>query len=219
MKPDYQAAAEKATEILIKHGIKAAPIDPLPILKNMPGVLVVSFEEMSKDMGMDRKCVISMFGKECRDAFTSVNLIDGKKQYLVTYNAYLPFHIIQRSLARELGHIVLGHDGTKPEEVRLEEAKCFAHHLLCPRPLIHAIQATGIRLTTEVIGSITSFNDHCLFCLRRTPATDIPADWNRKIRDNMMPYIVNFFEFQRTVMNNDGSALADLGTYMEGYAE
>ena len=219
MKPDYQSAAMKATEILIKHGIKAAPVDPLPILKNTPGVLVVSFEEMSNDMGMDRNCVISMFGNDCRDAFTSVNLIDGKKQYLVTYNARLPFHIIQRALARELGHIVLGHDGSRPEEVRMEEAKCFAHHLLCPRPLIHAIHATGIRLTTEVIGSITSFNDHCLFCLRRTPATDIPAELNRKIRDNMMPYITNFFEFQRSVMHKDGSALADLGTYMEGYAE
>jgi len=219
MKPDYQRAAIAAAETLIKHGIKAAPVSPLPILKNTPGVIVVSYEEMSEEMGMDRDCVISMFGQGNRDAFTSVNIVNGKKQYLVTYNRYLPYHIIQRALARELGHIVLGHDGSRPEEVRNEEAKAFAHHLLCPRPMIHAIHATGIRLTKEVLGSMTNFTDVCMSCIRKTPATDVPAEMNRTIRDNMMHYILNFFSFQQAVMHKDGSALADLGTFMEGYAE
>lgn len=219
MKPDYQRAAIAAAETLIKHGIKAAPVSPLPILKNTPGVIVVSYEEMSEEMGMDRDCVISMFGQHSRDAFTSVNIVDGKKQYLVTYNRYLPYHIIQRALARELGHIVLGHDGSRPEEVRNEEAKAFAHHLLCPRPLIHAISATGIRLTNEVLGSMTNFTDVCMSCIRKTPSTDVPAEMNRTIRDNMMHYILNFFSFQQAVMHKDGSALADLGTFMEGYVE
>ena len=170
-------------------------------------------------MGMDRDCVISMFGQGNRDAFTSVNIVNGKKQYLVTYNRYLPFHVVQRSLARELGHIVLGHDGSRPEEVRNEEAKCFAHHLLCPRPMIHSIQATGVRLTNEVLSSMTSFTDICLSCIRKTPGTEVPVEMNRTIRDNMMHYILNFFSFQQTAMHKDGSALADLGTFMEGYAE
>lgn len=219
MKPDYQRAAIKAAETLIQHGIKAAPVSPLPILKNTPGVIVVSYEEMSEEMGMDRDCVISMFGQHSRDAFTSVNIVNGKKQYLVTYNRYLPYHIIQRALARELGHIVLEHDGSRPEEVRNEEAKAFAHHLLCPRPLIHAISATGIRITNEVLGSMTNFTDVCMSCIRKTPGTDVPAEMNRTIRDNMMHYILNFFSFQQAVMHRDGSALADLGTFMEGYAE
>ena len=34
-----------------------------------------------------------------------------------------------------------------------------------------------------------------------------------------MPFIVNFFDYYQTVMPKDGSALADLGTFMEGYEE
>ena len=45
MTPDYQKAAIKATETLIQYQIGTAPIDPLPILKKTPGVIVLSFEE------------------------------------------------------------------------------------------------------------------------------------------------------------------------------
>ena len=48
MTPDYQLAAIKATETLIQHKIGTAPVDPLPVLKNTPGVLVMTFEEMSQ---------------------------------------------------------------------------------------------------------------------------------------------------------------------------
>lgn len=48
---------------------------------------------------------------------------------------------------------------------------------------------------------------------------NVHAKMNRTIRDNMMHYILNFFSFQQTAMHKDGSALADLGTFMEGYAE
>jgi Zn-dependent peptidase ImmA (M78 family) len=42
----------------------------------------------------------------------------------------MPFDIVRKALARELGHIVLGHDGTRPEDVRNQEAECFAKVLL-----------------------------------------------------------------------------------------
>ena len=34
-----------------------------------------------------------------------------------------------------------------------------------------------------------------------------------------MPFIMNFFDCYRTVMPEDGSAMVDLGTYMDGYQE
>ena len=219
MNPDYEKAAIKAAETLIKFGIDSAPIAPLPILKHAPGVLVLSYEAVSSDVDRDRQCVISMFGEKNQDAFTSLNIVDGKPQYLVTYNQRLPLFILQRGLARELGHIVLGHDGTRPEYVRNEEARCFAHHLLCPRPLIHAIQAAGFRFTTEVLGNLTGCYDYCLSCMRKQPAVSVPAELNRQIRDNFMPFIINFFNYQRYASLKDGSAVADLGTYMDGYEE
>ena len=219
MNPDYQKAAVKATETLIRFGINSAPVSPLPVLKQLPGVLVFSYQSLSNLIDQDRRCVISMFGDANQDAFTSVNMKNGKPQYIVTYNQQLSQVFVQRSLARELGHIVLRHDGSLPEDVRNEEAKAFANHLLCPRPMIHAFQAAGLRITTEMLGNLTGCFDYCLSCMRRIPAVSVPADLNRSVRDQFMPYIINFIEYSRNASLSDGSALADFGSYMDGYEE
>lgn len=218
MEPNYQKAAVMATEILIKYGISSAPVSPLPILKNTPGVLVFTFESISNHVDQDRRCVISMFGQN-QDAFTTVNKVGDKKQYIVTYNQQLPQVIIQRSLSRELGHIILGHDGTLPEDVRNEEARAFANHLLVPRPLIHAIRSVGIPITVEMLGNLTGCFDYCLSCMRRIPPVSVPVELNRAVRDQFAAYIDNFIEYHRTASLSDFSALADFGTYMEGYEE
>lgn len=219
MIPDYERAAIKATETLIQHNIGTAPVDPLPILKKTPGVLVMTFEEMSSKTNIDRKEILDTLGCKNQDAVTTVFIDGSELKYVVTFNRMLSNRIIDRALARELGHIVLGHDGTKPESIRNKEAKCFAHHLLCPRPLIHSLQAVNIRLTKEIIGNITGFYDYCLSCIRKQPAVHVPAELNRKVRDQFLPYITNLFEYQRYASLKDGSALADLGAYMEGYEE
>ena len=219
MKPDFERAAIKATETLIQYKIGTAPIDPLPILKKTPGVLVMTFEEMSQQTNINRKEILEKLGCKNQDALTTVFVNEDKLQYVVTYNRLLSTGIIGRALARELGHIVLGHDGTKPEEVRNAEAICFAHHLMCPRALIHSIQAINMRMTVELIGNITGFYDYCLSCIRKQPAVKVPAELNRKVRDQFMPYVLNLLEYQRYASLKDGSALADLGQYMEGYEE
>jgi hypothetical protein len=217
--PDYEKAATKAVEILIEHNIGIAPVDPLPILKKTPGVLVMTFEEMSNKANMERKELMDMFGCENQDAVTTAYVNGNNVHYVVAYNRLLSSRIVERALARELGHIVLGHNGDKLEKIRQDEAKCFAHNLLCPRPLIHALQAMNIRITTELLGNITGFYDHCLTCLRRQPEVHVKPELNRKVREQFKPYIFNLFEFQRYAALKDGSALADLGTYMDGYEE
>ena len=219
MTPDYERAAIKASETLIKHQIGTAPIDPLPILKKTQGVLVLTFEEVSNKMNIDRKEILNNLGCKNQDAVTTVFVNDDQLKYVVTYNRLLSSGMISRALARELGHIILEHDGSKPENVRNEEAKCFAHHLLCPRPLIHLIQATGIKLTVETMGNVTGFYDYCLSCIRKQPSVKVPAELNRMIRDQFMPYIMNLFEYQRYASIKDGSAVADLGAYMDNYEE
>ena len=217
--PDYLNAAIKASETLINFGISSAPVDSLPILKKYPGVFVVSFAEMSEQLSMERQNLVTLCGENNQDAVTSVHFDGDRVRYLVAYNQQLPLFIVNRALARELGHIVLGHDGTRPEAVRNAEARCFAHHLLCPRPLIHAIQAFNLRLTTELLGNVTGCYDYCLSCIRRTPGVPVPAELNRAVRDQFMPYFKNLFEFQRYASLKDVSALADLGTYMDRYEE
>ena len=219
MKPDYERAAIKATETLIKYGIKTAPVDPLPVLKQIPGVFVMTFAEASDKAHMDRKDLLSLYGCDNLDAVTNLYIYGDKKHYVVTYNRLLPSRIVDMALARELGHIVLGHDGSRPEEVRQEEATCFAHHLMCPRPLIHALTASNLRVTEDLIRNIAGFPDRCFLCIRKQPGVSVPAELNRIVRDNFMPYILNFFEYQRHAERSDISALADLGNYMEGYDE
>ena len=130
MKPDYERAATKAYEMLIEHKIVTAPVDPLPVFKRTPGVLVLSFTEMSHKIGMDRDNLLTSFDQENHDAVTSVYVNDDWLRYIVTYNQRLPLYLVQRALARELGHIVLGHDGSKPEDVRMAEAEYFAEQFL-----------------------------------------------------------------------------------------
>jgi hypothetical protein len=219
MQPDYERAATAAAETLIKYEINAVPVEPLAILESIPGVRVVSYQMMSNDAAQDRDCIMSMFGEKNLDSFTTVKMNDGHPQYLVTYNKRLSSYLFHRALARELGHIILGHDGTLPEDVRNEEAKCFAHHLLVPRALIHLIKAAGMKLTTEVLGNLTGCNDYCLSCMRKIPAVHVNPELNAQVRDQFKDYFFNFFEFQRLAALKDGSALADLGTYMDGYEE
>lgn len=219
MTPDYERAAIAAAEMLVKHNISTAPVLPLPVFKRTPGVLLLSFTEMSARLGIDRNNILTAFETESHDAVTSTHFDDGKLRYLVTYNQRLPFYLLQRALARELGHIVLGHDGSKPEDVRMAEAYCFAHHFLCPRPLIHAVQQSGIPFTVEVLGAMTGCYERCLQGMRKTPAVHVPAELNRKIKEQFQDYISNFLDFESYLSKTDESMLANFGSYMDGYDE
>ena len=219
MIPDYEKAAIKAMETLIKYEINTAPVIPLPVFKKTPGVLVLSFAEMSSKIGIERKNIVTLFGLEHQDAVTSVRVDDGRLHYLVAYNQRLPFYMLQRALARELGHIILGHDGSLPEEVRMQESLCFASHFICPRPLIHAIQESGSRLTVEAVGSVTGCYERSMNIIRKLPGVHIPAELNRKVRNQFEDYISNFIDYQSILAEKDSSPLADFGSFMDGYVE
>lgn len=216
MTPDYTKAAVKAAETLVKYGIKASPVSPLPVLEQLENVIVISFSEVSDSFGISWNELAPIFGKSM-DAVTSVHMEDGRKIYVVAYNSLLPFSMVQRALARELGHIILGHDGSSPENT--QEAVCFAYHFLCPRPLIHAIQATGMRMTMDMLATLTGIFDQSIVKMRRLPGAEVPSGLNCFVRSQFMPFIVNFFHFHQRVMPADGSALVDFGTYMDNYEE
>ena len=219
MTPDFDRAATAAAEVLIKYGISTAPVDPIPIFKKADGFNVITFTEMSRLVGVDRDDILSTFDVENHDAVSTVYLKNGKKHYLVAYNMRLPQYLIQRALAREMGHIVLGHDGTRPQAVRNAEAICFAHHLICPRALIHAIQESGAKITTEVLGNTTGCYERCLIGMRREPATHVPAELNRKVHEQFAEYISEFLGFQSFLSQADDSMIANFGTFMDGYEE
>ena len=219
MEPRLNYAAQKAAEALIQFNISFAPVSPLPILSEIPGVLVVPFAEMAARLQMDRESVVFAYGAWNQDAFTHVRDGDGRIRYLVTYNQRLPLYMQQRALARELGHILLGHDGSRPESVRQEEALIFARHILCPRPLIRALQDAGLTITAEMLGNVTGCYERCLAAIRKTPGVHIPPELNRAVKAQFSAYVQNFLDCQSLLLSGDESAPADFGTYMDGYDE
>lgn len=219
MTPDFEKAAIKATETLIKFHVNSAPVLPMPILKNIPGVMVVSYAEVAESIGIERKNLVTLFGAENQDAATFVKEIFGRLCYFVVYNQRLPFYMLQRSLARELGHIIMGHDGSRPDEVRQAEAVAFARHLLCPRALVKALTDAGLSVTVEMLGNVTGCYERCLSGLRKTPGVRVPAELNRQVRDLFADYIHNFVNFQAVVSGDDESPVADFGTFMDLYEE
>ena len=121
MKPDLEKAARKAKEL------KGSGSDcPLQILKTLKHVGAASFADASARYGINRESLLAMFDDGNQDAITMYR----NGSYLVIYNQELPCRIIRHAIARELGHIVMEHDGSRPEDVRMAEAEYFAEQFL-----------------------------------------------------------------------------------------
>lgn len=219
MTPNLERAATAAAETLIKYNVTSAPVAPLRILKSIPGVIVLSFTELASGIGMDRKDLLDQYGDSARDAFTLVREVGGRLRYFVGYNLLLPDYLLQRAIARELGHIVLGHDGSRPEDVRMLEAMFFARHLLCPRPLIRAIQDADIPITIETLGLITGCYERCLVGLQKSHGVHVAPELNRMIRAQFAAYVDNFADCRAILTQSDDSMLVNFGSYMDNYEE
>ena len=219
MKPNLDNAAIKAMETLMEYHITTAPIDPLPVLKKYPNVVVVPFAEAAHKVGMERETLLDMMGNESRAAVTTVQQEDGETRYIVVYNQRMQFVLLQRALARELGHIVLGHDGTRPVEVRMAEAYAFALHFLCPRALIRTLQESEYPLTVETLGNVTGCFGGCLSRMSQLPGAHVPADLNRAIKAQFAEHMKDFLRYQPVLSKEDRSPLAEFGTYMDNYEE
>ena len=218
--PNLDLAATKALRILIDHHITETPVNPLPILLNYPGVRVMPFTRMAIDAGIDRNDLVPMFGNQ--DAATFHLDLPGfdDVRYVVVYNMRLPFEIIWRAVARELGHIVLGHDGvTRSMDARMAEANCFAHHLISPRPVIRLLQDSGMPLTMNVLANTTGCSDECVEALQQIPGVHVDPALNRAVREQFAPHIMEYVAFHKSAPRRDNSPVLDFGSFMDEYTE
>lgn len=219
-RPDYDRAAAAAMQLLIDHQVKETPINPLPILLNLPGVRVLPYTKMASDAGIDRKELIPIFGNV--DAATFHLDLPGMDdvKYVVVYNMRLPLEIVWRAVARELGHIVLGHDGvTRSMEARMQEAVCFAHHLTSPRPVLNFLRQSGLPFTLNVLTNTTGCAEECVQEMQTIPGAHVPAELNAQVRDLFVPHLREYVDFYHASNKKDKSPLLDLGTFMDNYEE
>lgn len=220
MVPDYEKAATKALEILVNRQTSATPIDALSILLKYPGVRVMTFSRMATETGKERDELVPLFG-ECQDAatFHLDTPIEGV-DYVVVYNRFLSVELVFRAVARELGHIVLGHDGqTRTTDVRMAEALCFAHHLLSPRPVIRLLQEAGVPVTLNVLADITGCTGECVEGLQNLPGVNVPAELNAQAKALFAPGINEYVRFHKALPKADNSPIIDFGTFMDNYRD
>ena len=136
MNPDYENAAYKAIETIISYNIDPNFTDPLPILKSLNNVKMISYG-VSEINEAGFYCNSEMFAGSNKDAFSLASRINGQLKYIVIYDYTISPIKLRYALSRELGHVMLEHDGNSPEEIWTEEANCFAYHFLCPMPLLY----------------------------------------------------------------------------------
>ena len=135
--PDYAAAEKSAYELLL-HTHTPLPIRPMTLLQAR--ARVVSYEAAAELLGLTREDFDKAMMRV--DAFT----VTEKGVSMVCYRADGNPARRNFTLAHELGHIVLGHDGPGPAEE--QEADHFASCLLMPEPVRRRIAARG-DLTAE----------------------------------------------------------------------
>lgn len=218
--PDLDRAATAAMRLLIENNITETPVNPLPIMLNYPGVRVLPYTKMALDAGMDRKDLVPIFGNQDAATFRLNMPSLDNVNYVVVYNMRLPFEIIWRAIARELGHIVLDHDGiTRPQAVRMAEAVCFAHHLISPRPVLHFLSQSGVPLTMNVLTNTTGCSDECVDEMQTIPGVHVDPAINAQVRDLFAPHLKEFINFHNSSPKQDKSPLLDLGTFMDYYKE
>ena len=218
--PDYDRAATAAMKLLIDHNICETPGNPLPILLTYPGVRVVPYTRMADEAGINRSDLVPIFGNQDAATFHLQRPGLDDVRYVVVYHMRLLFVFIWRGIARELGHIVLGHDGqTRPAEVRLAEAMCFAHHLISPRPVLRLLQSSGMPFTMNVLTNTTGCSDECVEDMRQISGAHVDPDLNRRVRDQFAPHIKEYIDFHLAAKKQDRSPLVDLGTFMDNYEE
>lgn len=219
MTPDLDRAAIAAMQVLIDNQITETPVVPLPILLRYPGVRVLSFARMANEANIERDELIPLFVANQDAATFRVGVDIDDVQYIVVYNSRLPCEIIWRGVARELGHIVLGHDGvTRPYEIRRAEAMCFAHHLLSPRPVLQMLRES-LPLTMNILSDTTGCIDECVEDMQTIPGTHVPPELNRQVRALFSRRIGEYIRFRAMSKQKDRSPLVDLGTFMDNYEE
>jgi len=138
--PDLAHAARLAARCLVRMQVTALPVQPIDILRRCRNTVIYTYRQAAESIAMgeydfERRCAGA-------DAFTiRGSTHDGQRAYVVCYRAGGNPARLNFTLAHELGHIVLSHQGGDPADEA--EANCFAQHLLCPAPVLHRLQKEG----------------------------------------------------------------------------
>lgn len=126
--PDLRRAERMALRVLAAKCVTTLPVQPLALLRACRDTLVLTIDEAAERLAQPAAQLERLFADS--EAVTMQCL----HQYIVIYRPGGNPARLRFTLAHELGHRLLGHDGADAAEER--EANHFASHLLCPEPLL-----------------------------------------------------------------------------------
>jgi len=204
---DCITAATQALRALVKFKISRTPIYPQQILQASSMATLVTFDEEKDEYN---KGTIVSYQIEKRK--------NGNIHYAFHTNNNAPIGFISLSLAVYLGDIYLGHG--LHHTVNWNDARCFAMHLMFPRPVIKLLDERGYAFTEKSFAKIFGFYDWCIDALKNAPPVETSPELNRLVKEQFTPYIDLLDEIGELEQGEIGEEkLLDLKKYMAGYEE
>lgn len=219
-RPDYDACAALAAEVLIRCGITHTPVHPEEIIPLCPNTKLISYKELAQFNKMSRDALMERLANFDDALLMCRNLPSGKHLWIIAYNQQKPFDRIRFSLAHELGHRLREHIGFREDWVREEEADHFARHLLFPRALLAECYSRGMPSIDSNYYNITKCTEECLRRIQSAKPSVVDPEINRELRKRMTPHVSAMYNSGAIwAVPDKHSQLVSLETYMTGYRE
>lgn len=131
--PDYRTATGAAYSLLAEMNEFALSTDVFGIIGRLKKCKLLTYGQAEALGYYSRQFLLC----QSEHRFTLVRKSDNAR--IILYNETKPLATIRFTLAHEIGHAVLGHSDEKcPWQER--ESNCFARNLLCPIPVVDALQ-------------------------------------------------------------------------------
>ena len=130
--PDYKKATNAAYKIIAENDYFSYSTNVFAIAEQLDNCRIYTYGQTNFLYGrpLEDLFAVSEYGFSIKDK--------QKGSRIIYYNEKMPLACIRLTLAHEIGHAVLGHQD-EDDPFAEKEANCFARNLLCPVPVITAL--------------------------------------------------------------------------------
>ena len=187
MPADQLRAARMAYRVLLAQQIRTLPVDPLTLLRRCRDTRVMTVSEAAAALDRTEASLEALFADADADAATLRLPGESADAYVVVYRPDGHPARLRFTLAHELGHRLLGHAGANSAEE--QEADCFASHLLCPDPVLHALRYSDVRSAAQTLATACYISLTCARVTLRRPPVRLEDDLVCAVADLLSDHI------------------------------
>lgn len=193
-RPDFSRAATMACRVLEEQRIDVLPVNPLTLLRKCRDTQVMTVTEAAETLGIPEAAFEKRFGLP--EAMTFRMQAEGSLHYIVVYRPDGNPARLRFTLAHELGHRLLRHEGNERWEE--QEADCFASHLLCPRPALEQLAQRFDPLSAEQAAAAFYVSVSCVRTVMHTAPVYVDAALLERVRALLGHAVANVCEIKKT---------------------